>query len=206
MQHLGRNGGCASPNQVCGVMSKFVAFVVDVMAGCGLWLPDWLCKGQKGRYGPRVSSRIVGLGDAVCITHTLVSIKAAGGSSYLKADTERLTRAKVDGDFIHEAKGESAPCLGELAAAAIFSSPIEAPPISPSSIFRPTRPTAIPMNWSGNTSKPTRLAEWRSPTRRISTPRSVHPCANYKTTPRKSVPSIKSHPSNTLHEVNLLMD
>jgi hypothetical protein len=34
----------------------------------------------------------------------------------------------------------------------------------------------------------------------------VHPCANYKTTPRKSVPSIKSHPSNTLHEVNLLMD
>src|ERR1700730_17894383 len=62
------------------------------------------------------------------------------------------------------------------------------------------------MNWSGNTSKPTRLAEWRSPTKRISTPRSVHPCANYKTTPRKSVPSIKSHPSNTLHEVNLLMD
>jgi hypothetical protein len=37
----------------------------------------------------------------------------------------------VDGDFIHEAKGESAPCLGELAAAAIFSSPIEALPISP---------------------------------------------------------------------------
>src|ERR1700674_2620231 len=62
------------------------------------------------------------------------------------------------------------------------------------------------MNWSGNISKPTRLAEWRSPTKRISTPRSVHPCANYKTTPRKSVPSIKSHPSNTLHEVNLLMD
>src|SRR3981081_3706157 len=62
------------------------------------------------------------------------------------------------------------------------------------------------MNWSGNISKPTRLAEWRSLTKRISTPRSVHPCANYKTTPRKSVPSIKSHPSNTLHEVNLLMD
>jgi hypothetical protein len=28
----------------------------------------------------------------------------------------------------------------------------------------------------------------------------VHPCANYKTTPRKSVPSTKSHPSNTPHE------
>src|ERR1700676_4245973 len=62
------------------------------------------------------------------------------------------------------------------------------------------------MNWSGNISKPTRLAEWRSPPKRISTPRSVHPCANYKTTPRKSVLSIKSHPSNTLHEVNILMD
>src|ERR1700693_3971299 len=73
------------------------------------------------------------------------------------------------------------------------------------SIFRPTRPTAIPMNWSGNISKPTRLAEWRSPTKRISTPRSVHPCANYKTTPRKSVLSIKSHPSTTLHEVKILM-
>src|ERR1700675_9011 len=56
------------------------------------------------------------------------------------------------------------------------------------------------MNWSGNTSKPTRLAEWRSPTKQISTPRSVHLCANYKTTPRKSVPSTKSHLSNTPHE------
>ena len=30
--------------------------------------------------------------------------------------------------------------------------------------------------------------------------KSVHPCVNYKTTPRKSVPSTKSHPSNTPHE------
>src|SRR5262245_37382866 len=56
------------------------------------------------------------------------------------------------------------------------------------------------MNWSGNTSKPIRSAEWRSPTKRISTPRSVHPCANYKTTPRKSAPSTKSQLSNTPHE------
>jgi hypothetical protein len=28
----------------------------------------------------------------------------------------------------------------------------------------------------------------------------VHLCANYKTTPRKSVPSTKSHLSNTPHE------
>src|SRR5262245_18768906 len=56
------------------------------------------------------------------------------------------------------------------------------------------------MNWSGNTSKPIRSAEWRSPTKRISTPRSVHPCANYKTTPRKSAPSTKSQLSNTPHD------
>src|SRR5215510_8076705 len=56
------------------------------------------------------------------------------------------------------------------------------------------------MNWSGSTSKPIRSAEWRSPTKRISTPRSVHPCANYKTTPRKSAPSTKSQLSNTPHE------
>jgi hypothetical protein len=28
----------------------------------------------------------------------------------------------------------------------------------------------------------------------------VHPCANYKTTLKKSVPSTKSHPSNTPHK------
>jgi hypothetical protein len=77
----------------------------------------------------------------------------------------------------------------------------EAEQADASDIFHPTRPTvAIPMNWSGNTSKPIRSAEWRSLTKRISTLRSVHPCANYKTTSGKSVPSTKSHPSNAPHE------
>src|SRR6516162_3663197 len=53
------------------------------------------------------------------------------------------------------------------------------------------------MNWSGNTSKLIRSVEWLLPAKRISRPRSVHPCANCKTTRRKSVPSTKSHPSNT---------
>src|ERR1700730_15081368 len=53
---------------------------------------------------------------------------------------------------------------------------------------------------AANTSKPTLLAAWRSPTRPISRKRSVHPCANCKKTRRKSDPSTKSHPSNTLRE------
>src|ERR1700674_3474187 len=56
------------------------------------------------------------------------------------------------------------------------------------------------MNWCGSTSKPILSAGWRSPTKRISRPRSAHPCANYRTTRRKSVPSTKSHPLNTPHE------
>src|ERR1700675_158507 len=56
------------------------------------------------------------------------------------------------------------------------------------------------MNWSGSTSRPILSAGWRSPTKRISRPRSAHPCANYRTTRRKSVPSTKSHPLNTPHE------
>src|ERR1700688_3755098 len=59
------------------------------------------------------------------------------------------------------------------------------------------------MNWCGSNSKPTPSAGGLLPTRRISTPRSVHLCANYKTTQRKSVPSTKSRPSITQHECAL---
>src|SRR5271165_5180546 len=55
------------------------------------------------------------------------------------------------------------------------------------------------MNWFGNTSKATRLAVWRSPPRPISKPRSVHPCANCRTTRKRSAPSTKNHPSDTPH-------
>src|SRR5580704_7268344 len=56
------------------------------------------------------------------------------------------------------------------------------------------------MNSSGSTSRLILLAAWRSPTRPISTPRSAHPCANCRTTPRKSDPSTKSHRSNMPRE------
>src|SRR5260370_33879948 len=56
------------------------------------------------------------------------------------------------------------------------------------------------MNWSGNTSRPTLLAAWRSPTRSISRPRSAHPCANCRTTRKKSDPSTKNHRSNMPRE------
>src|SRR5262245_14602697 len=46
------------------------------------------------------------------------------------------------------------------------------------------------MNWSGNTSRPTLLAAWRSPTRPISRPRFAHRCANCRMTRKKSDPTI----------------
>ena len=64
----------------------------------------------------------------------------------------------------------------------------------------PYSPTAIQMNWSGNTSRPTLLAAWRSPTRSISRPRSAHPCANCRTTRKKSDLSTKNHRSNMPRE------
>ena len=56
------------------------------------------------------------------------------------------------------------------------------------------------MSWSGNTSRPTLLAAWRSPTRSISRPRSAHPCANCRTTRKKSDLSTKNHRSNMPRE------
>ena len=66
-----------------------------------------------------------------------------------------------------------------------------------------THLTAIPMNWCGSTSRPTLSAAWRSPTSRISKPKSVHPCVNYKMIRRRSDLFTKSHPSNTPHESEL---
>src|ERR1022692_2642374 len=63
-----------------------------------------------------------------------------------------------------------------------------------------THLTAIPMNWCGSTSRPTLSAAWRSPTSRISKPKSVHPCVNYKMIRRRSDLFTKSHPSNTPHD------
>src|SRR5947209_451589 len=69
------------------------------------------------------------------------------------------------------------------------------------------------MSLSGNISRPTLLAAWRSPTRPISRPRSVHPCVSCRTTRKKSDLSTKNHRSNMLREgeltyglINMLVD
>src|SRR5438552_15310420 len=59
------------------------------------------------------------------------------------------------------------------------------------------------MSLSGNISRPTLLAAWRSPTRPISRPRSVHPCVSCRTTRKKSDLSTKNHRSNMLREGEL---
>src|SRR5438874_7409901 len=59
------------------------------------------------------------------------------------------------------------------------------------------------MSLSGNISRPTLLAAWRSPARPISRPRSVHPCVSCRTTRKKSDLSTKNHRSNMLREGEL---